>query len=328
MRIAQIGLGPLGIALAADIAPRRVGSIAAAVDPAHAGGRLRSLVANAPDIPIAASLDDLDLGSLDAAIVSTVSNLEQAADTIRPLLKAGLTVVSTCEPLVFPWLQHNALAEELDALAREHGGRLMGTGVNPGFVMDTLPTCLSAVCRSIRSITIERIQDATDRREPFQRKIGSGLDREGFSAAFKEGWLGHAGLGESAAFVAHELGLGRDRISESLEMVPADRALEWKGGQIKPGQAAGVRQVATVEKDGAVVARLIFQAAIGQAQPRDRIHIDGEPPIELIIPGCVHGDQATIGITLNALAWLAYAAPGLHSMASIPMVRGRMPRPA
>ena len=209
-----------------------------------------------------------------------------------------------------------------------HGGRLLGTGVNPGFVMDTLPVALSAVCREVRSVTVERIQDASARREPFQRKIGAGLDRSAFSQAFKDGSLGHVGLGESAALLAHELGLGRDQIRESLEMVKADRPLRWAGGTIEPGSAAGVRQIATVEFDGRTVARLIFQAAIGQAHPRDRIHLDADPPIELSIPGTIAGDHATVGITLNSLGWLAYAAPGLHTMTSIPLVRGRMPKPA
>ena len=46
--------------------------------------------------------------------------------------------------------------------------------------MDYLPSVLSSVCKDIEHVTVERIQDATPRRIPFQKKIGAGLDLEAF----------------------------------------------------------------------------------------------------------------------------------------------------
>ena len=224
------------------------------------------------------------------------------------------------------WLRHPALAEELQQLAVKRGGRVLGTGVNPGFLMDTLPVAATAVCRAVRSIKVWRIQDATPRRIPFQKKIGAGLDDDAFALRIKDGSLRHVGLGESVHFVAHYLGLKIDRWEESIEAVKADRDMPAAIGPIKKGMAAGVRQVAKAwapgaPRDATPIIQMEFQAAIGQSDPHDRVQIDSDPPIDLILRGGVHGDIATSAISINSIPSLIAAPPGLHTMATIPLVR-------
>ena len=57
-----------------------------------------------------------------------------------------------------------------------------------------------------------------------------------------------------------------------------------------------------------------------QSDPHDRVKIDAEPPIDLTIKNGIHGDIATSAITLNAIPSLIAAKPGLHTMATVPMV--------
>jgi 4-hydroxy-tetrahydrodipicolinate reductase len=189
--------------------------------------------------------------------------------------------------------------------------------------MDTLPVAATAVCRSVRSVKVWRIQDATTRRIPFQKKIGAGLDDAAFQAKIKDGSLRHVGLGESIHFVAHYLGFTIDRWEESIEPVKADHDMTAGIGPIRKGQASGVRQVAKAWTAGAAtpVIEMQFQAAIGQSDPHDRVVIDGEPPLDLTLKGGVHGDIATSAISLNAIPSLIAAPPGLHTMATIPLVR-------
>ena len=110
-----------------------------------------------------------------------------------------------------------------------------------------------------------------------------------------------------------------ERWEESIEPVIADRELECGLGAVHPGQARGVRQVALGWVDGHKALELVFHAAIGEPEPRDRIVITGEPSVELVVPGGVHGDVATSAITLNSVRPLLLADPGLHTMASIPL---------
>ncbi len=330
LRIAQIGLGPLGKMIVADAASRGVAEVVACVDiaPSLVGKSLAEAVPGCGfAVQIVGAIESVeDWSQIDCAVVATSSDLERCAPMLRELLQRGVSIVSTCEELLFPRLRHAELADELHTLATRHGARLVGTGVNPGFMMDTLPVVVTAVCRNVRRVHVWRIQDATSRRVPFQKKIGAGLDDAAFAARIADGSLRHVGLGESLHFVAHYLGLAIDRWDETIEPVKATRDLMCALGPIVAGRASGVRQVARGWNGGSgdkPVITLEFQAAIGQVQPaaQDRVLIDAEPVIDLVIQGGVHGDVATTAITLNTIRSLLSAPPGLHTMATIPPVR-------
>lgn len=72
--------------------------------------------------------------------------------------------------------------------------------------MDFLPSSITAVCRKVNKILVERIQDAQFRRTPFQKKIGAGLTVEEFHQKIKEGNLRHVGLAESMHMIASKVG--------------------------------------------------------------------------------------------------------------------------
>ncbi len=323
-RVLQVGLGPLGARIVGETIARGVGHVVAAIDadPRLAGRSLGEIVPGAdPRVRVLGAVADVAAwDQIDAAIVATSSDLARCAPTFSALLARGKAVVSTCEELVYPWLRHLALAEELDDLARQSGGRLLGTGVNPGFVMDALPVFLSGVCKDVRAVRCERVQDASTRRVPFQKKIGVGLDDAQFAARVRDGSLRHVGLGESLHFIAHALRLEVERWDEDIAPVHAERELPSGLGPIAPGRVSGVRQVARAYAGDRCVAHLEFQASIAQRDPRDRILLDADPRLEVVIPGAIHGDTATCAIVVNALDRLLAAPPGLHTMATIPMI--------
>lgn len=335
-RLLHVGLGPLGRLIATDARRRGIATIVDAVDvdPAMKGRMLKDVAPESGfEARVHGSIGEAvksgagsGAGKYDAALLTTSSDLAKCAASLRELIALGLPIVSTCEELLFPWLRHRALAEELHELCKKSGARVIGTGVNPGFLMDTLPVGLTAVCRSVKRVKVWRVQDATTRRIPFQQKIGAGLGRDGFDAKVKEGTLRHVGLGESLHFVAHYLGMKIEKWDESIEPVIAQRALTCGLGPIPAGRVAGVRQVGrgwaalAAPGDGPVV-ELEFQAAIGQEEPHDRVRIEGEPGIDMVIKGGVHGDVATSAITLNAVQAIINAKPGLHTMATVPLVR-------
>ncbi len=324
-RILHVGLGPLGVRFLQDYAARGIAAPVGVVDlnPALAGEAIAKAVAKSPFRgTILPSLDAFtDWNSVDVGVVTTASDLRDCAETFRALLSRGISVVSTCEELIWPYLRHAALARELHALALAHGGRLLGTGVNPGFLMDAFPAFATTVCESVKSIEIHRIQDATTRRIPFQRKIGATLDKAAFRAGVKAGWLRHVGLGESLHFVAHAMNWKVDRWRETIAPVPAAKAMRCGLGTIRKGDACGVRQTATGVSGGKTVLKFVFQAAIGQAEPHDRVIVRGNPNLDVTFAGGVHGDIATSSITINSIPSVLAAPPGLHTMLSIPLTR-------
>lgn len=319
-KLLHVGLGPLGRRVLTDALECGIEVVGAVdISPELEGRPLHELVPGAPpELRVRADLEAA-IAELQprSAFLTTSSDLEQCMDSLRPLLDAGVAVVSSCEELLWPWLRHPVLAAELDERAVRRRGRVVGTGINPGFLMDTLPLAATAVCRSVETIEVVRIQDASPRRLPFQKKIGATLSPADFESTAATGSLRHVGLGESLHFLAVGLGLELDGWSESLEPVLAERELECGLGPIPAGHAAGVRQVAEGTVDGQVRLRLVFQAAIGQEDPHDAVRIAGDPPVDLVVRGGVHGDVGTSAMLINTLPALLEARPALHTMASL-----------
>lgn len=329
LRILHVGLGPLGVKIITDLYERNLGKVVAAVDvaPEFAGKRLIDVVpASNSKIKLAPDFDGIDFSKIDCAVVTTSSDLAKCATTFRQLLAKGAAIVSTCEELSWPYLRHAKLSKELDTLAKKHGGKLLGTGVNPGFLMDTFPVAATAISKSVTRVEVHRYQDASSRRIPFQKKIGVGATDAEFKARVADGTLRHVGLGESLHFIAKNLGLAVDRWEEDIQPVYAARAMASGLGPVKKGAICGVRQEARGYAGKTIVVELKFQASIGLKDPHDRVIVEGVPAIDLVWKGGVQGDIATSAITLNTILPLRASAPGLHTMATIPLVGCAQPR--
>ena len=129
---------------------------------------------------------------------TTTSHLESVSPQVIQCLEAGLNVVSTCEELSFPWKRHPELTQKLDNLAKEHGKTVVGTGINPGFLMDMLPLILTSPCLMVQSVKVKRMMNSAKRRVPFQVKVGTGLAQEEFKGKIENKIItGHVGLLES-----------------------------------------------------------------------------------------------------------------------------------
>src|SRR6202795_975658 len=188
-------------------------------------GRDLGEVTGATDAPwgvkISADADDVLEQAADVVIHSTSSSLPKVMDQLLACLEAESCVVSTCEELSYPFRTHPELAARLDASAKDWGVALVGTGVNPGFVMDKLVVTLAAVSQRIEHAKSVRIVDASKRRLPLQKKIGAGMTVEEFRAQVTAGVIKHVGLPESVAMVSDALGLAVDVITERIEPVVA-----------------------------------------------------------------------------------------------------------
>ncbi|HEY5611630.1 MAG TPA: dihydrodipicolinate reductase [Thermoanaerobaculia bacterium] len=248
---------------------------------------------------------------------STGSRLRDVEGQLKALLGARSHVVSTCEELSFP-LDHQ-IRERLEQTARAANVALLGTGVNPGFVMDKLPLTLTAVCQQIESVTIVRIQNASTRREPLQRKVGAGMTVDEFRAAVDAGKIKHMGLRESLMLVGSGLGIEFNSVSdEKIEPIVAKREVVTQYLKVAPGQVAGVHQ--TIDGKGRINVSLELQMYVGAEDvAADRVIVKGVPDLELVIKGGVHGDRATAAMVVNAIPRVIAAHPGVLTMDDIPV---------
>jgi len=236
-------------------------------------------------------------------------------------------VASTCEQLIYPALASPAVARELEVLCLHAKARIVATGVNPGFVMDLLPLCLTGACRDVDQITVERVVDAATRRQPLQAKIGCGQDPAEFQSKLHRGQAGHAGLRESAALVAHALGWPLDAVTEQSEPVIASRDLATEFFAVAAGRTCGIHQRAVGWRDGVERITLDIRMHLAAPDPRDFILIKGRPELRLRMDGGVPGEDATIAALINVVPRLLAAPPGLrllHELA-LPVWHGGRP---
>jgi len=322
--IVHVGIGPLGQKMVRYAVERGAFNIVGAVDTDRdkAGKDLGELCGiNSLGIAVSSSLDEAIADKqADVALLTTVSSIVSLESQVAELAKAGLNIVSTCEELFFPWKTSPEVAGRINQVCRENKVTCVGTGVNPGYLMDLLPTVLSGLCQNVRKVEVWRVQDASVRRIPFQQKIGAALTLEEFKAKENDGSLRHVGLPESVGFVAERVGWKLDRNEETLEPVIADGQIDSGYKPISKGMARGVHQVGRGFVGDDEVITLNFHAAVGEPESYDQVRIEGEPVIESRIAGGVNGDIATCAIALNTVRSVLEGGPGLKTMAQIPPI--------
>lgn len=323
IQVLQIGMGPLGLKIANYINQRsNVVNTVAAIDlnPALVGKSLKEFDQSLPaDVVVESDINQvLTRFRPDVALLTTVSDMDRISPQIEAIVAHGIPVVSTCEELSFPWDTAPELAEKIDLAAKQNNVAVVGTGVNPGFLMDALPSFLTSVCQQVESVSVRRFQDASFRRLPFQKKIGAGLSLSEFEERKANGSLRHVGLTESIQFIAKQMGWELDKVEDIISPVIAQENIQTDHLKVPQGYARGVHQMGRGWVDGQQRITLEFKAAIKEAASFDEIVIKGQPNIKSIIEGGVNGDVATCAIAINAVKSILSAAPGLHTMSSIP----------
>lgn len=326
IKVIIYGCGVMGQKTAQALLDKDTFEIVGAVDiaPELAGKDLGEVLGSPEKLGIMIERDANALFSrvkAQAVILTTTSYLKDVAAQIAQCVKAGLNVVSTCEELSFPWKKYPELAEELDTQATKHGVTVVGTGINPGFLMDTLPLVLTAPCLKVMSVKVTRMMNSAKRRIPFQVKVGTGLTQEEFRRKIeKKEITGHVGLVESIQMIADGLGWELD---EAVEL-PPEPVIEEKEtktalGVVKPGDVIGLTSIAQGRKNGEDIITLYFSANAAVEDEYDEIIIEGEPNIQQRIIGGVHGDVGTVAVTINTIPRAVEASPGIKLMKDLPL---------
>ncbi len=324
IRAIQYGVGPIGASIARLMREKQAIEIIGAIDtdPAKVGRDLGEVV-GASDAPwgvqITADAREILDQAADVVIHSTSSSLAKVMDQLLMCLEAESCIVSTCEELSYPYRTHPELAAKLDTAAKEWGVALVGTGVNPGFVMDKLVVTLAGVSQRIEHAKALRVVDASKRRLPLQKKIGAGMSVEEFRAKVAAGVIKHVGLPESVAMVADSLNLPVDQITESIEPVVAKERVQTEFLTVEAGQVAGVHQIARGIGAGKELVYLELQMYVGAKDPADTIELQGHPNVSLVIPGGVHGDIATASVVVNSIPVILDAPAGLRTSRDLPI---------
>ena len=328
VKVVSYGVGVIGRRLATHLLTKEGIKIVGAVDinPDIVGKDLGEVLGGKKIGVIISNDADKVLKETKPDVVchTTMSYLRQTYDQFEQILRHGVGIVSTCEELGYPYATEEGTmyANKLDAVAKKHGVTLLGTGINPGFLMDTLPTFLTGPCEEVESIYVTRQMNAATRRIPFQKKIGAGMTEEEFRDAIDGGKItGHVGLEQSIRMISDSLGWELDEIRvDPPEPVILDHDAASDAIKVPKGKNAGTKQMAYGVMGGKTVINMDFRAYIGAPEEFDSVDIEGVPPIHQKISPCVHGDHGTIAMTTNMIPLVINAEPGLKTMVDLPVV--------
>jgi 4-hydroxy-tetrahydrodipicolinate reductase len=271
-----------------------------------------------------------DLGTLieetrpEVAIQATCSTVADAMDEITSCVRRGVHVISIAEEMAFPAYRAPRAAVEIDRLAATHSVSVLGTGINPGFVLDLLVVALSGVCAEVRSIRATRVNDLSAYGPTVLAKQGVGLTPEAFRAGLVDGSVvGHVGFPESIHMIGRALGWRIARIEEQREPIVAHVRRATPFVTIEPGHIAGCIHTAVGYMDSEPVITLVHpqqvQPQLEGVETGDTIEIFGTPQIRLAGSPEIPGGVATAALAVNMVPRIMNAPPGLHCMTDLPV---------
>jgi hypothetical protein len=324
IKVLHFGLGPIGAAVVRQVADRKGFRIVGAVDidPTKEGRDLGDVASVGRRLRIRVSADakkTIKSARPDVVVLCTTSSLKRTLPQIEEILKLKVPIVSTTEELAYPSKANMKYARVIHHLAKKSRVAVLGTGVNPGFVMDALPITLTGVCERVDAIRVDRIQDARVRRLPFQQKIGAGLTREQFQKKVDDASVRHVGLTESVSMIADAMGWKLDRITDEIQPKIASETVASEFLAVDPGYVCGIVQDGIGYRNGDPVITLHMDAYLGAPESYDAVEITGSPAIKSKVSGGVHGDIATASIVVNSLPKILEVPPGLHTMRDMPI---------
>ncbi|MHA1960267.1 MAG: NAD(P)H-dependent amine dehydrogenase family protein [Candidatus Thorarchaeota archaeon] len=330
-RVLQIGFGTIGGPIAKAIIERENLDLVAVVDvnPDLHGKSVEETMSMDTDSSttihssIDAALGKDQSSPPDVALVMTISDLEKVCPTVLQCLRVGMHVVSICEELSYPFARHPELSEKIDAAAREAGKTVVGTGINPGYLMDLLPIVATAPLQKVDTIHVTRVIDSARRRASFQKKVGTSMSKDEFRTAIENKIItGHVGLVESMRMLGDALGMDLDHFEEfPPEAVIASEEVVTSFATVEVGNVLGLKSRSIAAKEGKTIISLDFIAHAGATPEYDEIRIEGFPNLTQRIEGGVMGDYGTAAITMNMIPLAVQSPPGLYTMKDLPVPR-------
>lgn len=328
IRVLQWGLGAMGGGMARLMLEKEGLEIVAAVDarPDFVGKDLGAVleVGRTLGVTVTSDADSvLEKDKVDLVLLATTSWTKEQMPDLRKILNAGINCISIAEELAAPEAQNPDLAQELDDLAKRNGVSLLGTGVNPGFVLDLLVVALSGGCHSVERIEASRVNDLSPYGPTVMKTQGVGTTPEAFKKGVAEGSIvGHVGFPESIRMISDALGLGVDRIEETREPIISRTHRETRHVKVAPGMVAGCAHIGIGYRGAREVVKLIHpqqvRPELENQETGDYIHIYGKPEIHMAIKPEVAGGLATVGIAVNMIPHVVAATPGVKRMIDLP----------
>ncbi|MBO3445046.1 2,4-diaminopentanoate dehydrogenase [Clostridium sp. CCUG 7971] len=283
-----------------------------------------------PEVIINSNPDEVFIEECaDVVLIATDSFTKGAFDKIKLVLEKKINVISTAEEMAFPKAQEPELAEQLDKIAKENGVSVLGTGINPGFVLDLLILALTGTCEEVDYIKAARVNDLSPFGKAVMIEQGVGVTKEVFDNGVKNGSIaGHVGFPESINMITEGIGWNLEKVEQTREPIMSSIYRKSEYAEVESGNVAGCKQCGYGYVDGQMKIEMEHPQQIlphleGQSTG-DYVSIKGIPNIDLQITPEIPGGIGTIAMCVNSIPHVINAKPGLKTMLDIPVPRAMM----
>lgn len=329
------GLGAMGGGIGKMITKKQGVDIVGAID---IGDKLgKSMYDVVPDIEqgdrqdviVGTAEEVIQPGAADIVIVCTDSFTSKVFDKLVYVMERGMNVITSAEEMAYPQAQEPELAKKLDEVGKANGVSVLGTGVNPGLVMDLLVILWSGGCETVDHIVSRRVNSLSPFGPAVMEEQGIGISVEEFEKGKKDGTLaGHVGFHESVGMIADALGWKIDKFEQDMEPIITDVDRKSPYGFAPAGSIAGVAMKGYGYVDGELKIEMdhpqqIEPEQVGQ-HTGDYVIIKGNPDINMVNTPEIEGGIGTMAMILNTIPHVINARPGLKTMIDIPVPRAIM----
>jgi 4-hydroxy-tetrahydrodipicolinate reductase len=264
--------------------------------------------------------------SADVVLLCTDSFTAKAFDKIKFILEKKINVITSAEEMSYPAAQEPELAKQIDELAKANKVSVLGTGINPGLIMDLLVILMTGCCYEVEHIAARRVNSLSPFGPAVMEEQGIGITEEAFRAGAASGKLsGHVGFSESIRMIADAVGWKVDKITQSMEPIITAADRKSPHGFAKAGRVAGCSMKGRGYAGGTVKIDMDHPQQIEPDQAGvktgDYITIKGTPNINLANSPEVPGGIGTIAMCVNMIPHIINARPGLRTMIDLPVPR-------
>ena len=283
-----------------------------------------------PDVVVCSEIEKVvHDANCDICVLATDSFTRKAFDKIKYVVGQKVNVISTAEEMSYPKAQEPELAAEIDRLAKANGVSVLGTGINPGLMMDLLAICLTGCMTDVESVTCRRVNSLSPFGPAVMEEQGVGLTVDAFNKGVADGTLaGHVGFAESVGMIAEALGWKVDKFEQQMKPIVTSVDRKSPYGFAAAGDVAGVNMTGQGYVDGEVKIDMIHPQQIEPemegTHTGDYIVLKGPPEVNMAINPEVDGGIGTIAMVVNMIPHVINARPGLKTMLDLPVPRAIM----
>lgn len=325
------GLGLMGQGMAKMICKKRGFSIVGAIDldPSKVGKKLYELLeverTENNDVVILDNPEEvIKEKAADVVLIATASFTKAVYPQIKFAAEKGINVITTAEEMSYPKALDPELSEDMDRIAKENGVSILGTGINPGFVMDYLVLALTGVCEDVENIRVSRINDLACFGKAVMEEQGIGLTKEEFVEGVENDSIaGHVGFIQSFGMFEEAFNLKFDKIAQTKEPIMANVERVTPLVSVKPGYVAGCKQMGYGYVNGELFVEMEHPQQVRPEMENlstgDYITIKGTPEINLKNTPEIAGGVGTYAICVNMIPHVINSTPGLKTMLDLPI---------